>query len=80
MSVQMHEQDYTRSNINNNLSHTALSLVSYAVDKGLCGRNVPHELLLILLYMYLLTISTPDIDNVHSNEPLRHQDYTHISA
>ena len=37
--------------------------VLYAVDKGLRGRNVLHQLLLILyLYfcMYLLTISLPN--------------------
>ena len=32
-----------------NLSHTAVSLVLYAVDKGLRGRNVLQSLLLILL-------------------------------
>ena len=32
-----------------NLSHTAVSLVLYVVDKGLCGRNVLQSLLLILL-------------------------------
>ena len=32
-----------------NLSHTAASLVLYAVDKGLRGRNVLQSLLLILL-------------------------------
>ena len=31
------------------ISHTAVSLVLYAVDKGLCGRNVLQSLLLILL-------------------------------
>ena len=31
----------------------------YAVDKGLCGRNVLHQLLLILP-----SISLPNIDNV----------------
>ena len=31
------------------LSHTAVSLVLYAVDKGLRSRNVLHHLLLILL-------------------------------
>ena len=46
------------------VSHTAVSLVLYAVDKGLRGRNVLHQLLLILLRTYLLTISSPDIDNV----------------
>ena len=32
-----------------NMSHTAVSLVLYAVDKGLRGRNVLQSLLLILL-------------------------------
>ena len=31
------------------LFHTAVSLVLYAVDKGLCSRNILHQLLLILL-------------------------------
>ena len=34
---------------NTGLSHTAVSLVLYAVDKGLRGRNVLQSLLLILL-------------------------------
>ena len=33
----------------------------HAVDKGLRGRNVPHQLLLILLCSCLLTISSPNI-------------------
>ena len=49
MSVQMYEQDYARGKINNNLSHTVLCLVLYSVNKGLCGQNIPHQLLLILL-------------------------------
>ena len=32
-----------------NMSHTAVSLVLYAVDKGLRGRNILQSLLLILL-------------------------------
>ena len=38
--------------------------VLYAVDKGLCSWNALHQLLLILLHTYLLTISLPDIDKV----------------
>ena len=57
--------------------HT-LSLVLYAVNKGLRGRNVLHQLLLILLYMYLLTISLPDINNVATS--LYNINYVRFSA
>ena len=50
-----------------NMSHTAVSLVLYAVDKGLHGRKVLQSLLLILLCIcsrWFLTMILPDVDKV----------------
>ena len=38
--------------------------ILYTVDKGLRGWNILHQLLLILLRTYLLTISSPNINNI----------------
>ena len=46
-----------------NLSHTAVSLVLYAVDKGLCGQNVLQSVV-IDSAKYLLKINSLDISNV----------------
>ena len=45
------------------LSLTVVTLVLYAVDKDLRGRNILQSVV-IDSATYLLTISSPDIDNV----------------